>query len=202
MLQERRMAEPHATEHSSQAQRGQGLVEMALILPVFLLVLIGIFDAGRAVYANSALSQAAREGARLGAVEVPWVGLAPTTPGCYDEPAKIPPGTPGAWVCPAGASSLKAHVVAAVNRMAASLGPISAVHISCNDGTSSDPVPAGDWDETTGGNGCRDVSGNAIGSTGDIVSVRVEFTYQPITPIIGSVIGSLPLSGTGSMVIN
>ncbi len=49
--------------------RGQALVEFAIILPIFLLVLMGILDLGRAVYYSSTLSNAAREGARLGIVD-------------------------------------------------------------------------------------------------------------------------------------
>ncbi|HLE59055.1 MAG TPA: TadE/TadG family type IV pilus assembly protein [Candidatus Limnocylindria bacterium] len=48
--------------------RGQALVEVALILPVFILVLVGIFDLGRAVYAFNTLSNSAREAARVGIV--------------------------------------------------------------------------------------------------------------------------------------
>jgi Flp pilus assembly protein TadG len=45
--------------------RGQSAVEFALILPVFLLMVFGILDLGRAVYAYSTLNNAAREAARL-----------------------------------------------------------------------------------------------------------------------------------------
>lgn len=48
--------------------KGQSLVEFALILPVFMLIVLGIFDFGRAIYSYSALHNAAREGARYGAV--------------------------------------------------------------------------------------------------------------------------------------
>jgi hypothetical protein len=44
--------------------RGQSLVEFALILPVFLLLLFGLFDMGRAVYYWSTINNAAREAAR------------------------------------------------------------------------------------------------------------------------------------------
>lgn len=50
-------------------RRGQTLVEFALILPVFILVLMGILDLGRAVYYNATLSNAAREAAREGIVD-------------------------------------------------------------------------------------------------------------------------------------
>lgn len=49
--------------------RGQTLVEFALIIPVFILMLMGIFDLGRAVYGFNTVNNAAREGARLGIVD-------------------------------------------------------------------------------------------------------------------------------------
>jgi Flp pilus assembly protein TadG len=45
--------------------RGQALVELALILPIMLLLLLGMIDFGRAYLAGVALQGAAREGARL-----------------------------------------------------------------------------------------------------------------------------------------
>ncbi len=50
---------------SSRADAGQTLVEFALILPIFILVLMGIFDLGRAVYAFNTITNASREGVRL-----------------------------------------------------------------------------------------------------------------------------------------
>ena len=47
---------------------GQGLVEFALVLPIFLAILIGMVDIGRAVWANNAIANAAREGARYATV--------------------------------------------------------------------------------------------------------------------------------------
>lgn len=181
-------------------QRGQTLAEFALVLPIFLLVVFGVFDAGRLVYTNSVLSQAAREGARLGATEAAWISVPGTA--CVDDESDIGAGNPGAHVCPVNVASFKAHVVTAVNRMAVSLGPISAVHISCNDGSGADPAPSGAWTEGAGGNGCQDNLGNPVSSPGDLVSVRVELTYEPITPVIGSLIGSMPLSGSASMVVH
>ncbi len=49
-------------------KRGQTLVEFALILPLFLFLVVVIFDFGRAVYYYSAIQNAAREGARYGAI--------------------------------------------------------------------------------------------------------------------------------------
>jgi hypothetical protein len=49
-------------------RQGQTLVEFALILPVFILLVMFIFDMGRAVYYYSVLYNAVREGARSAAV--------------------------------------------------------------------------------------------------------------------------------------
>jgi Flp pilus assembly protein TadG len=49
--------------------RGQSLIEFALMLPIFILLMMGIFDLGRAVYAYSTISNAAREAVRVGIVD-------------------------------------------------------------------------------------------------------------------------------------
>ena len=46
-------------------QRGQGLVEFAMLLPVLMLILMSILDFGRAIYAYSVVANSAREGARF-----------------------------------------------------------------------------------------------------------------------------------------
>ena len=49
-------------------RRGQALVEFALVIPIFLLMLVALFDLGRAVFAYNTLTNAAREGVRLAIV--------------------------------------------------------------------------------------------------------------------------------------
>jgi hypothetical protein len=44
---------------------GQSMVEFALILPLFVLFIVGIFELGRAFFAFIAITNAAREGARV-----------------------------------------------------------------------------------------------------------------------------------------
>ena len=58
--------------------RGQGLVEFALVLPVLILIFMGIVDFGRAIYAFNSVSNAAREGARVGIVDQRMTGGAYT----------------------------------------------------------------------------------------------------------------------------
>ncbi|HEV2010034.1 MAG TPA: TadE/TadG family type IV pilus assembly protein [Candidatus Limnocylindria bacterium] len=59
-------------------QAAQALVEFALVLPLFLLLVTGIFDVARAVWQENTLAYAAREGTRYaivhGASGVPIVG--------------------------------------------------------------------------------------------------------------------------------
>jgi hypothetical protein len=50
------------------ASRGQSLVEFALILPIFIMLLVAIFDLGHVVWANDAMATAAREAARFAVV--------------------------------------------------------------------------------------------------------------------------------------
>ena len=47
------------------SERGQALLEVALTLPLLLLVAVGIFEFGRAYQTWQVLTNAAREGARL-----------------------------------------------------------------------------------------------------------------------------------------
>ena len=47
-------------------ESGQSMVEMALVLPVLLLVLVGVIDLGRLMYSYSHIHQAAQETVRLG----------------------------------------------------------------------------------------------------------------------------------------
>ena len=57
---------PSTTSHRRTA--GQSLVEFALLLPVLVLIAVGVFDLGRAFHALITISNAAREGARYGAL--------------------------------------------------------------------------------------------------------------------------------------
>jgi Flp pilus assembly protein TadG len=57
--------------HIAPRNRGQDLVEYALILPLLLLFILGIVEFGIAVFAYNTIANAAREGARVGVVPLP-----------------------------------------------------------------------------------------------------------------------------------
>ncbi len=161
---------------------GQGLVEFALVLPIFLLMLFGLVDGGRYVYMNSVISQAAREGARLATVEARWLGS--SDPSC---------AAVGGPICPpavSGSASLQTDVAAAVNRMVAPFGSVAVgdIYIRCTDPAN---LPTGAWT----GVSCADRS------HGMVVSVRAVITFLPITPGISG-IGAVTTSGSAAMVIN
>jgi hypothetical protein len=193
-----------ARAHTSRGgrERGQALAEFAVILPVFALLVFGLLEAGRMVHADSALAQAAREGARVAAAEAGWVGLPGA--GCVSDGSAIDASNPGAHVCPADVAALRSHVDAAAGRMIVAVGAIDDLYLSCNAGDGTDPAPEGEWTDGVdgAGNGCTDGSGNAMGAAGDLVSVRVVYTYEPFVPVIASIIGSLEMSGSATMVIN
>ncbi|MGA3029759.1 MAG: TadE family protein [Candidatus Limnocylindrales bacterium] len=52
----------------STRKRGQAMVEFALVLPIFMLILSGILDFGFALYSRMTVINAAREGARAAAM--------------------------------------------------------------------------------------------------------------------------------------
>jgi len=93
--------------------RGQALVEFALVIPMFLLLIFGIVDIGRYVYTNNALNQAAREAARVGSVSSRPACSAGARDACVNEIAREritgfglkpgiatsgAPGTPGVFL--------------------------------------------------------------------------------------------------------
>src|SRR4029077_16914007 len=101
-------------------RRGQSLVEFALVLPIFLLLIMGVIDAGRLVYMNSTLSNAAREGARTGAVEAGWKGQSGGS--C---------GAAAGKKCPADDAALLADIKATADDMNAPFGPVAAAYVRC-----------------------------------------------------------------------
>jgi Flp pilus assembly protein TadG len=56
-------------------EEGQSLVEVALVAPLFFALLFGAIDIGRVIWANDAVANAAREGARYASVHAGTPGL-------------------------------------------------------------------------------------------------------------------------------
>lgn len=54
--------------HRGRSTRGQALVEFAIVMPIIVVVVLGLLDLGRAVYAYNTLAQSARQAARTAMV--------------------------------------------------------------------------------------------------------------------------------------
>jgi hypothetical protein len=179
------MGRASGNRSAGRARRGQSLVEFALVFPIFIMIVFGLIDAGRYVYMNIVLSQAAREGARVAAVEASWIGSSNSS--C---------GTTGGPTCPGavtGASnSLQKDVTDAANRMVAPFGAVKDVYFSCQPVTATNPP--GNWTNTDCAVGNRAPNQN-------VVWVRVDLTFTPITPVISST-WTFTTSGSATMVIN
>jgi TadE-like protein len=74
--------------------RGQSLVEFALILPIFVLLLLAVFDFGRGIYTYNGLSEAARDIARTTIVNSQQgaLGSSPATRRSVDTQKGLVPG--------------------------------------------------------------------------------------------------------------
>lgn len=57
-----------AFKHHAASEKGQSLVEFALVLPVFIVILFGIMEFGRIWETVNVMTSAAREGARIAAI--------------------------------------------------------------------------------------------------------------------------------------
>ena len=175
-------ASSHLGVRRRDGMQGQGLVEFALVFPIFIAILFGLIDGARFVYAGTVVSQAAREGARLASVEAFWLGSTDSSCGAIGGPV-CPPTVSGS------SSSLEQDVIRAVNRMVAGLGSIDQVHIRC---TKPGSEPNGSWTGVT----CADHD------IGDVVSLRIVYTYRGITPLVSAMMGPVERSAAASMVIN
>lgn len=68
---------PRARRGDGRRQRGAAAVEMAIMMPLLLLVLAGIVDFGRFFFTEIQLANAAREGARAAVVSEVGVDVTP-----------------------------------------------------------------------------------------------------------------------------
>lgn len=145
------------------AHGGQSLVEFALVLPIFLLLLFGLIDIGRYVYTANAVNQAAREGARLGSVAAWSADCKGTREACVRD--------------------------FAISRLAGVAIDAKDVTVQCwrfNLAKPAEPAPVPVSQ-------CR---------LNDFLSVRLDATFQVLTPVIGQFIGSAKVTGVAKVMVN
>lgn len=78
---------PGPSGRRSTRKRGQAMVEFAMVLPLFMLVLSGICDFGFALYQNMSVINAAREGARAAAMVTDKGSIEPAATGAAQAAA-------------------------------------------------------------------------------------------------------------------
>lgn len=169
--------------------RGQALLEFALILPIFVVAILGMVDVGRAIWANNAVANAAREAARFAAVH---------GGSCEDLTST---GCSGANYCPVGPAAATSAIPAASTNC-----PFpSPSRQSIYDTATSFLIAGGSNAVVTAcyGSGCSgdtDINGATnLRGTAVTVSVRSE-----VPMILGTLIGLAPIkvSATSTMLVN
>jgi Flp pilus assembly protein TadG len=136
--------------------RGQALVEFALVFPVALVVLFGVFDVGRLVFIYTGLTNGAREGARMAIVNQDTVSVE----------KRVQDSSFGATIA--------------------------------NVGNVTDPVVAFYKEDPN----LNDPTTNpqcATMATGCVAVVTARTNWSAITPIIGSIIGPIVLTGRSEL---
>jgi Flp pilus assembly protein TadG len=162
-------------------ERGQGLAEIGLVLPIIVLLLIAVFDMGRAVYAYNTITDAARQGARVAVVNQLYPG---------DADAQCSESMPVEDSNPTGNPTWSARACAAASALALGVGPSQvAISYSPPSGVTLD-CPAG-----------PSPSASAPFHVGCMVSVTVTYQWAPITPLIGTFIGPITMQATSKMPI-
>ena len=172
---------------------GQTLVEFALVLSVFMLMVVGLLDGLRVAFYYNQVQEAARAGSRWGAVEVTRDGPATwgdfttsgNAPGTYCDPSppcQYPLQSSRTW----GTSPVTNTIVGAVarNMVAANLSKAT-VSIS----TTIPPI-----------------STDTLQPTEEITQTNPLITNQPVTvtvqypfkPILGMVFGGVTINLKGS----
>jgi hypothetical protein len=156
---------------------GQALVEFALVFPLFFLLLVGIFDFGRIVWARSALENVAREGARYaivhGGSELTQCPIGP------DEMGR-------AGVC-AGGSPSTDNAKTEAKKWAIAAGDNVAVNVCY-------------------GADCSGDTSTSTNKPGNPVTVKASSTIALIVPklfrMIGIDLGTLTLDSSITMLVN
>lgn len=145
------------------AQQGAAAVEFAIVAPVFLLLLLGIFDIGQMAYLKAVLTGAVEQAARNGTLETANV----TTADDFVKNA-VKPVMPNATFTMTRKSYYDFNDVARPEKFTD----------NDHDGTCDHGEPY--VDENRSGTWDADVGKAGNGGAGDVVLYTVTMTYKPI----------------------
>jgi Flp pilus assembly protein TadG len=116
--------------------RGGAAVEFALLLPLLLLLIFGIIDFGRALNAQITLTQAAREGARLEALDQPNVVSRTQAAATGLSNVSVSVVT----ACPVGAATALTNAVVKVTYTFSFITPVGSIAAMFGGGSYGAPV--------------------------------------------------------------
>jgi Flp pilus assembly protein TadG len=138
--------------------RGQSLVEFAIVLPIIMLIVFGLLDLGRGVFAFNTLAQAARQANRTAMVDQ-------------------------------DVGRVTAVAIAAAPTLGLAAGNVTVCFKTDDSAQTNCSSPTTD--------NCPE----AARVIGCVAIVTVSLAYVPITPVIGTLLGSIPLASTSVQAI-
>jgi hypothetical protein len=184
----------HRTVHPEAS--GQTLVEFALVLGVFILVTVGLLDGLRVIFYYSQIQEAAREGARWGAVQV---ARAITSDGSQTVGGTfaVQGNEPGTYCDPAPSASCtyslrSSLVVSSTNPITPTI--VGATIRAANAVSLSQAAITIDTGITT----TAEISQTDPLFTNSAVTVTVTYPFKPLLAMVFGGI-SIPLKGSSSM---
>ena len=182
-------------------QRGQTLIEFALVAPVLIVLAFGIFDLGRAESANVTVTNSAREGARRLVAQLTQVPPA-TVLGC-------PGGTVAAPQAPAAATAQGAAwrqmANASLDLTRVTLLDVRVYSTALGHDPTATGVPDYEY-RCAGPPGGAFTASQPQGTaytpvSGDWVAFEVAYTYAPMTPVVSGLLSSVSVDQTATMVL-
>jgi hypothetical protein len=188
-----------------QASLGQGLVEFAMLVPVFMLLLLGLLEFGYVFDHTMTVSYATREGARAGSA--------------------FGPGNSTTMVC-ATSTDVDKHIVAAVQRVLQAPGSqvvsadVSEIRIFSADSTGIqvgslanvwtygagtgpivDGAPLDFRQSTSAWNACARDNTWTGGAAPDSIGVSIRYQYRFVTPL-SAILGFFGPPGGSTLTVN
>jgi hypothetical protein len=163
-------------------ERGQGLAEFALVLPLFLMMVFAVIDLGRVIWAYDNLGNGAREGARYASVHgSSGLTICPTGPGSNLQPENVA-------ACPPLGADLKDPTRQVVRNFLIAPGSAPVIQVCYFD--TDPPGCSGNTDQTGAGN-----------ARGEYVRVTVRSTVDLVTgTFLG--LGGFSVVGQSTVLIN
>ena len=156
--------------------RGQSLVEFAVAVPVFIMLLFGMLEFGFAFSHNLTLEYATREGARTGAA----LGKGTATVPCAQVDQEIIAGVQRVLTSPGSPVDINRISQLTIYQSNASGGPAGPINIWVpGAGPTVDGVPLLFKSSSVGWNAC----GRDNGSTPDSVGIGLIYSYRLISPL-------------------